>query len=291
MILLAAALLAASPCADLPAVDRALDAAAKAPAGWALEQARLREAFAPLPLTPPPDADTSKQLAFTRERLHAFCGFTSAPSEAFAPPDRARMREILSRPELAGARHNRGEWLEGLLRALWHWLRDLLGSKGAGTFANGTRAVVLGVATAVVVLGTWRVLRLRRAKRAAPSRPAAPEPLRLDPPGDHLGRAQAALESDPREAIREGLLALLSCLERRRLARPDRVKTNGEIVLELPGRGAPPELVAKVDPVVRWYDRTFYSLAPVPRQEATAFLTSIVGLRDELETRIIQRAP
>jgi hypothetical protein len=115
------------------------------------------------------------------------------------------------------------------------------------------------------------------------ARPELPAPLRLDPPGDHLRRAQAALESDPREAIREGLLGLLSCLERRRLARPDRVKTNGEIVLELPVRGAPPELVAKVGPVVRWYDRTFYSLAPVPRQEASAFLKSVHGLRDELE--------
>lgn len=283
MILLAAALLAASPCADLPAVDRALEAAAHAPKGWAAEQTRLREAFAPLPLSPPPGADTSKQVAFTRERLHALCRFTAAPQEAFAPPDRDRMREILARPELAGATHNRGEWLEGWLRALWHWLQDLLDSKGAGQFANGTRAVVLALAAAVVALGTWRVLRLRRGRRVAPPRATFPLPLRLDPPGDHLGRAHAALESDPREAIREGLLALLSCLERRRLARPDRVKTNGEIVLELPVRGASPDLVAKVDPVVRWYDRTFYSLAPVPRQEASAFLASVSGLRDELE--------
>jgi hypothetical protein len=283
VILLAAALLAASPCADLPAADRALEAVEKAPEGWAAEQARLTEAFAPLPLSPPPGADTAKQIAFTRDRLHAFCDFTAAPPVAFAPPDRDRMREILARPELAGALHNRGEWFEGWLRVLLHWLEDLLGSKGAGAFASGTRALVLGLAAAVVALGTWRVLRFRRGKRVAPSRAAAPVPLRLDPPGDHLGRAQAALESDPREAIREGLLALLSCLERRRLARPDRVKTNGEIVLELPIRGASPELVAKVDPVVRWYDRTFYSLAPVPRQEASAFLSSIVGLRDELE--------
>lgn len=283
MILLFAALLAASPCADLPATEHALAAAAQAPERWAAEQARLREAFAPLPLSPPPGADTSKQIAFTRERLQAYCAVTAAPQEAFAPPDRDRMREILARPELADATHNRGEWIEGWLRALWHWLRDLLGSKGAGEFANGTRAVVLGLAAAVVALGTWRVLRFRRGKRVAPSRAAAPVPLRLDPPGDHLGRARAALESDPREAIREGLLALLSCLERRRLARPDRVKTNGEIVLELPVRGASPELVAKVDPLVRWYDRTFYSLAPVPRQEASAFLASVVGLRDELE--------
>jgi hypothetical protein len=93
-----------------------------------------------------------------------------------------------------------------------------------------------------------------------------------------LQRARGALASNTREAIRQGLLALLSTLEERQLARPGRVKTNRELAAELPGRGAPPPLVQEVERLVRWYDRIFYSLSPVPPHEAASFVADVERL-------------
>lgn len=285
MIFLAAvgaALLTASPCAGLSAVDLALDQAARSVERWPAVKTQLEARFAPLSLQTDKEG-AAEQIDFTRGRLHAYCAWVEHPTRAYAAPDAKRLGAILARPEFDQAKDKRADWLKGWLRTVWDWLSGLLDSRGAGRFASGTRALVLGIAAGVVALGAWRVLRLRRGpKRTAPGAMAA-APLRLDPPEDHLRRAQAALESAPREAIREGLLALLSTLERRRLARPDRVKTNGEIVSELSTRGAPAELVAQISPVMRWYDQTFYSLSPVASAEARGFLASVVGLRQVLE--------
>jgi hypothetical protein len=106
--------------------------------------------------------------------------------------------------------------------------------------------------------------------------------LRLDSPGEHLARARTALASQPREAIREGLLALLSSLEAKRLARPDRVKTNRELVGELPGRGASAHLTGEVERLVGWYDRAFYSLEPVPADDAARFVAEVERLHQGL---------
>ena len=57
------------------------------------------------------------------------------------------------------------------------------------------------------------------------------------------------------EAIREGLLSLLSTLERRRFARPDRVKTNRELADELAALAAEPTtLFAQARKVQVWLD-------------------------------------
>ena len=100
----------------------------------------------------------------------------------------------------------------------------------------------------------------------------------LQAPEAHLARARAALDTDAREALREALLALLSALERRRLSRPDRVRTNRELARELPARGAPPAVAAEVARLVEWYDARFYSLAPVAAAEARRFVEAVAAL-------------
>jgi hypothetical protein len=120
--------------------------------------------------------------------------------------------------------------------------------------------------------------RRRRPAAEASRRPGQAGELVLDAPAVHLERARAAVASAPREALREGLLALLSSLEVRRLARPDRVKTNRELVDELPARGAPAALTAAVAQLVAAYDVGFYSLAPVSEQEARRFLAGVEPL-------------
>jgi hypothetical protein len=105
----------------------------------------------------------------------------------------------------------------------------------------------------------------------------------LDSPPEHLARARAALTTAPREAIRQGLFALLSSLEDARLARPDRVRTNRELVRELPSRGADATLVAKIDPLMRWYDGAFYSLDEVPKDGAVRFVDDVEKLSLELK--------
>lgn len=190
--------------------------------------------------------------------------------------DRAQLEEIYQRPQFERARLRNQGTLEQLLRRFRAWFDSFFESRGAETYSVVTRFVVLLAASAVAL---WAVLKLL-ARRRGPAPPpvvstAASAALELQAPSTHLARARASLASDPREALREGLLALLSALERQRLARPDRVKTNRELARELPARGAAPELTARVEQLLGWYDQAFYSLEPVARADATRFLDDV----------------
>src|SRR5262249_23020076 len=147
------------------------------------------------------------------------------------------------------------------LERFFDWLRAFLESffetREMRGFAHGTRFLVLVLALVVLAFGLWRWVGRRSpaAARARRDRLSAPQDaLLLDSPSEHLGRAQGLLATSPREAIREGLLALLSALERKRLAQPDRVKTNRELARELPLRGAPGPLSSEVRGLLEWYD-------------------------------------
>ena len=175
--------------------------------------------------------------------------------------DRPQLEEIYQRPEFARARLRNQGTLAQLWRRLVDWFNSFFGSRGAES---------------------WAVLRLlsRRGRDHAIAPPVASSALALalEDPAAHLRRARAQLASDPRGALREGLLGLLSLLERRRFARPDRVKTNRELARELPGRGAPAELTARVERLLGGYDQTFYSLEPVATADAARFLDEVERL-------------
>jgi len=198
---------------------------------------------------------------------------------SYPASDRERLKRILDRAEFAGARVRSHDWLTRAVEWLKEWLDSFFQSSGVLGFAQGTRAAVLAMAIALALAGLMRVLRVRRPSRAIAAIPTGEAPLRLEAPAVHLATAQAALASDPREAIRQGLLCLLSWLERRRLARPDRAKTNRELAEELPARGASSDLSSAVRGLMRWYDAAFYSLSPVQRGEAHDFLERIAHLQ------------
>ena len=210
------------------------------------------------------------------ERRVVACELLAQPAPP--PVERATLAPIFARPGFERARQRNSGALEALMAQLSHWFSSLFESSGAQTYSNVTRVVVLVIA---LVIGGGVTLRFlgRRQQRLARSAPSTkPEPLEFDEPAAHLARAEALLGTAPREAIREGLLGLLSSLERQRFARPDRVKTNRELAEELPGRGAPAALVGAVTPLFGWFDRAFYSLETVPAVEARRFLDDVRGL-------------
>ncbi|MCY1032574.1 DUF4129 domain-containing protein [Corallococcus sp. BB11-1] len=283
-------LLSALPCADRAAVAQRLEETARArPQDFNAEVNRLVEQLEGVPLPPGSSGqspvDRARQLTVY---LDAVCALEEQQGQDVAPQvesEPERLRAILDRPEFARARQRNSDVVTRLLRELGLWLEGLFESRGAQGFAVATRAVMLGVALAVVLFGVLRVRWRRGRKRAvtATGAPGEAPPLELDTPGEHLGRARTALETeDAREAIREGLLGLLSTLEQRRLARPDRVKTNRELAAELPSRGAPPRVTGEVERLVGWYDQAFYSLEPVPRDEAARFVESVEQLHGSL---------
>jgi hypothetical protein len=206
-------------------------------------------------------------------------GFLAATDPATASVDRSHLEEIYQRPEFARARLRNQGTLEQLLKRLRAWFDSFFESRGAETYSVVTRFLVL---LAAALVAGWALLRLLSRRQRAPP-PATAEGtsaqrLELDDPAEHLSRGRSALTADPRAALREGLLALLSTLERRRLARPDRVKTNRELAKELPTRGAPAELTKTVEQLLGWYDRTFYSLDPVAAADASRFLDDVERL-------------
>lgn len=277
--------LAALPCAERQAESQRLARLAEqSPALLPEEVAELEARLGGMPLYPQQVELKPEELAeAVRQRLSEACALQEAAESQAASADRERLQAILSRPEFAQARQRQGDVLGRLLRELGTWLEELLQTRGAESFAVGTRAAVLGLGVAVVL---FALLRLRYWRRGGARGPAATRArgegaLVLDSPAEHLARARQALAREPREAIREGLLALLSTLEQRRLARPDRVRTNRELVAELPGRGAPPALVGEVERLVRWYDKAFYSLAPVGESEAARFVEAVEQLHQQ----------
>lgn len=281
-------LLASVPCTDLETDVRLIEETVQArPAELPTIVEGLEARSGGIPLRPLNQDVPVEQLARdVTVRLREACELQQAAALQPAPPsDPARLRAILDRPEFAQARRRNTDLLQRLMRQLDAWLDGFFQSQGAQSFAVATRAIVLGLALAVAL---WAVLRLRRWRQAAP----APSPeasgesaaLALESPAEHLRRARERLASDSREAIRQGLLALLSSLEERQLARPDRVKTNRELAAELPSRGAPAPLAQEVERLVRWYDRTFYSLSPVPTEEASRFLEDVERLHASAAT-------
>ncbi|MFP2898740.1 DUF4129 domain-containing protein [Corallococcus sp. 4LFB] len=262
------------------------DTARSRPQELDAEVNRLVAALDGVPLPPGTSGQTApdraRQLTVYLEAVCALDAESAAASGVTSEPE--RLRAILDRPEFARARQRNSDLLTRLLRELQTWLEGLFESRGAQGFAVATRAVMLGVALAVVLFGVLRV-RWRRSRKpvAAPGAEGEAAPLELDTPGEHLGRARTALETeDAREAIREGLLGLLSTLEQRKLARPDRVKTNRELAAELPTRGAPARVTGEVERLVGWYDQAFYSLEPVSREEAARFVESVEQLHGAL---------
>lgn len=276
-------LLASLPCADLRTDLQFLEESLQSrPAELPTLVEGIEARTGGLPLRLPEDAPAEQRASLALTRLREACALQEAAAQEQTPPppgELDRLRSILDRPEFSQARQRNTDLLQRLLRELDAWLDGFFQSRGAQSFAVATRAIMLGLALAVVL---WAVLRLRRWRHPSTAHAAKTagfsEPLALDSPREHLQRARGALASDPREAIRQGLLALLSSLEERRLARPDRVKTNRELAAELPGRGAPAPLVQEVERLVRWYDRTFYSLLPVPPEEAARFLEDVERL-------------
>jgi uncharacterized protein DUF4129 len=277
-------LLASVPCADLETDIRLIQQTAKSrpeELSTIVEGLETREGG--IPLHPPDNVSTEQLAQDAVARLRAACDFQEATARSQEPvpvstPE--RLRAILDRPEFSQARRRNTDLVQRLIRQIDAWLNGFFQSRGAQSFATATRAVMLGLALAVVL---WAALRFRRWRHTSSTArvehdTGANAPLALDSPGEHLRRARETLASDTREAIRQGLLALLSTLEERQLARPDRVKTNRELAAELPGRGAPPPLAQEVERLVRWYDRTFYSLAPVPPSEAASFVADVERL-------------
>ncbi|MFP2957876.1 hypothetical protein ACLEPN_08605 [Myxococcus sp. 1LA] len=285
-------LLASLPCAEREDVVRNLrETAEHRPAELSDGLSTLSARLGGMPLPPAREEDSAPERAEQVARfLKEACdvqALAKSPSAVTPPPtEPERLEAILDRPEFARARQRHGDALKRLMREVTAWLESLFESREAQGFAVATRAVMLGLALALILWGVLRLSARRGRKMIQGSAAATPDaaPLVLDSPAEHLRRARAALHGDAREAIREGLLSLLSALEEQRLARPDRVRTNRELAAELPGRGASASLVREVERLMGWYDRTFYSLAPVATEEAARFVTEVETLNGTLTT-------
>lgn len=191
--------------------------------------------------------------------------------------DSTLLTSIFSDPAFADARHRGVGALEQLLLLLRGWLSDFMGTSGAAGFASWTRTFVLGAAI-LLLLGVGLRWLWTRSRPPAPSPDdplAHPLDAPLELPARHLARGHEALADRPREAIRQGLLALLSGLEDAGVIAPGRVRTNRELARALgEGRAASAD-VARLTELLAWYDAAFYSLAEVTTADARTFLSRI----------------
>lgn len=216
-------------------------------------------------------------LQLTEARARSLCALAQTAEGAEARPE--LLASILDRDEFAGARSRQEDAIGLLFRRIARWLELLFSTSGGQVFVESYRVLVLAAAFLVVALVGLRWVRTRALRRTpAPRGHAFEGALELDDPAAHLQRARETLAGDPRQAIREGLLALLSSFERRNWARPDRVKTNRELTDELDQRGAPREVSDRARQLLRWFDGAFYSLDPVPPPDAERFLGDVETL-------------
>lgn len=206
------------------------------------------------------------------------CKLLSLDAPGPSPQRDVALTEIYSRAGFEHARQRNSGAFQAFLAQLQAWFEKFFESSGAETYSNATRVLVLALALAIGVTVVLRVITRRRARVDANTIQHATNALELDDPAVHRQRAEALLATDPRGAIREGWLSVLATLERARFARPDRVKTNRELVNELPTRGAPAPLTEAVEKLVGWFDRSFYSLERVEAAEARRFLDDVAKL-------------
>lgn len=212
-----------------------------------------------------------------KPQQEAACELLSQPAPQQL--DTAGLGRIFERPGFERARQRNTGALQAMWAQLRNWFERLFESSGAEAYSNVTRVFVLALALAIGGGVTLRFFSRRREQVVRTTKPPpSPNALELDDPATHLARAETLLGAAPREAIREALLSLLSSLERRQFARPDRVKTNRELCGELPSRGAPPEVIERVTPLFTWFDRVFYSLDAVPPADARRFLDEVKQL-------------
>lgn len=192
-----------------------------------------------------------------------------APSTPTPTLSAESLRAVYARDEFKRAHQTQGSDVLRRIRAL---LATWFETTGAETYSNATRVAVLVLAALLIVAVVARLAGRRFTKRRPSETSASEQPLVLDDPSVHLAEAERLVATDPRAGAREGLLAMLAALERQRLARPDRVKTNRELARELPERGAPAALTDAVRAQLEWFDRAFYSLEPLELSGARAFL-------------------
>lgn len=195
------------------------------------------------------------------------------------PPQRSvlGLHEVYERAGFEHARERDSSALNAWLLQLRAKLLAFFETSGAEKYSNVTRVVVLVVALLLIALGVARFAAARRRKvsTATKDQRGSEARLVLESAGQHLARAESLIESAPREALRQGLFALLSWLEAQHYARPDRVKTNRELVSELPVRGASAGLVDQVRAMCEFYDSAFYSLEPVSAADARSFVQRV----------------
>jgi len=235
--------------------------------------------------------DVAERLHFASERLTLSCDALAAPPASAAQVDRARLVAILSRPEYD--LHARDEQLLArLLARAWTWLRDVfVQSELVQQGAISLRAVFL-IATALAA--AWAALRLSRV-RLTRRRRALPDDLGSiivldDPARYNAGARQALQKGEAREAIRLGMLALLSTLERMRLCTPGRAATNREIAEHVELRGAPQDLSLSLRDLFGWYDRAWYGLAAVEDAEARRFVQTARALAERASQAHVREA-
>ncbi|MDP1918432.1 MAG: DUF4129 domain-containing protein [Myxococcales bacterium] len=220
---------------------------------------------------PCPEAEGS---SLSTEQQVTLCALVQPGGQGSTGPSREALGELYSRPVFLKAHSGQAG---DLLKRLKAWLETVFETSEAETYSNLTRVFVLVLAAFVVVATVARLAGRRLAKRTKTQTPERQE-LELADPSHHLARARGLAPSDARAAAREGLLAILAALERQRLARPDRVKTNRELARELPERGASPELVTAVTTQLTWFDRAWYSLEPLDAARVNAFLDEASAL-------------
>lgn len=221
---------------------------------------------------PCPEAEGS---SLSTEQQVTLCALVRRPhAQPSTGPSVEALGELYTRPAFLKAHSGQAA---DVLKRLKAWLETVFETSEAETYSNLTRVFVLVLAAFVVVATVARLAGRRLAKRTKMQTPERRE-LELADPSQHLARARALASGDARAAAREGLLAILTALERQRLARPDRVKTNRELARELPERGASPELVVAVTTQLTWFDRAWYSLEPLDAARVNAFLDEASAL-------------
>lgn len=212
----------------------------------------------------------------TAAQADTLCALAQQPASQ-AQPDRATLEDIYTRDRFQHARDRNSGLIDRYIQRFLEWVRGLFETSGAARYADSTRFLVLFLAALAGGFGLLKLLGARSRRRAQDSEDPRADSLslQLSSPSAHLSRARELLSRQPRAALREGLLALLSQLESERWARPDRVKTNQEVSNELAARGAPAQLTATVHELMRGYDALFYSLAPVSAEAAGQFIARV----------------
>jgi hypothetical protein len=208
---------------------------------------------------------------------------SAAEANQGAGSPQVTVSSILDRPEFAGARRRSDFSESSLSQRLNKWLLSQFETRGAATFSEATRVLVLGFGFLAVIALLLRRRRARAHQNAVLPQTAAPTDDGTTVSSRVLmAKARALVDHAPAEALHSGYLALLATLrDTTTISRPE-TKSSTEAVEALEASRLGDDVTRRCQLLISLYTEAVYGGRRVDTPASLRYLDDVTSVSDAL---------